>query len=153
MVKLFLTLAIVAVLFSPAARSAPAPDAAALYKRCQNFMAELDPGSKALTACQRAIGADPSQASPKLLGDQCLLFYKEMDDDQAVPECNLAIAAEPNLADLYFVKGSVLFKNAAMHGGRLVVPPAAIIALKKYLTLAPHGDHADYVRAMLAVVP
>jgi tetratricopeptide (TPR) repeat protein len=135
---------------APTAILAPVADAAALYQRCAGFMAEADPGHRALTACQKAIAADPAEASPKLLGDECLLFYKEMDVDQAVPECDLAITAEPDRADLYFVKGSVLFTDATMSDGRLVVPPAAIAALKKYLALAPNGDHADYVKAMLA---
>lgn len=150
--RLLFSLAIAAALFVPAAKAAPAPNAAALYQRCQSFMAQPDPGTRAMTSCQRAIAANPTEASAKLLGDECMLFYKEMTFDQAVPECDLAIAAEPDRADLYFVKGMVLYEDAAMYHGKLIVPPAAIAALKKYLILAPNGEHADYVRAMLATV-
>ncbi len=61
-----------------------------------------------------------------------------------------AIAADPNKADAYFVKGSLLFAEATVDtNGKIVVPPVATQALQKYLALAPNGSHAADVKEML----
>jgi hypothetical protein len=135
---------------SPAQTSgAQASDAAALYQKCELEMS-LREDDQALRTCEGALAADPGQASPKMLGDTCVLLYQKLEVDQAVPTCDLAIAADPTRTELYFIKGSILFSDSTVTNGKYIVPPAGIAALKKYLALAPNGQHADYVKAMLA---
>jgi len=66
--------------------------------------------------------------------------------------CDKAIAADPNKADAYFIKGSVMIgmsDGKLDPQGHLIVPPGTTDALKKYLELAPEGGHAGDVKAML----
>jgi tetratricopeptide (TPR) repeat protein len=131
------------------ASPAQAADAADLYRKCESEMS-LRQDNRALSTCEGALAADPSQASTKMLSDTCVLLYDKLEVDQAVPTCDLAIAADPKRAELYFIKGSILFSDSTITNGKYVVPPAGIAALKKYLALAPNGEHASYVKAMLA---
>jgi hypothetical protein len=71
----------------------------------------------------------------------------------ALDACGKAIAADPNKADAYFIKGSVLIGESKTDAsGKLIAPPGAAEALKRYLQLAPNGAHADDVKQMLSVI-
>jgi tetratricopeptide (TPR) repeat protein len=68
----------------------------------------------------------------------------------ALTACDKAIAADPNKADAYFIKGSMLFSNGTVDAqGKFLLPPGTIEALEKYLQLAPSGAHVADVKAML----
>jgi tetratricopeptide (TPR) repeat protein len=68
----------------------------------------------------------------------------------ALDACDKAIAADPNKADAYFIKGSMLFSNGTMDAqGKYLLPPGTIETLEKYMQLAPTGAHAADVKAML----
>ena len=60
-----------------------------------------------------------------------------------------AIAADPKMADAYYVKALALFGQSKPEDNRLVVPAGTAEALKKYLELDPAGNHAQNAREML----
>jgi tetratricopeptide (TPR) repeat protein len=83
----------------------------------------------------------------------CAVQYNTGNANAAMPACDRAIAADPNKADAYFIKGSLLIADSKVGAqGKMTAPPGAVEALKKYLELAPSGPHADDVKAMLDFV-
>jgi len=71
----------------------------------------------------------------------------------ALDACGKAIAADPNKADAYFIKGSLLVGESKTDAsGKMIAPPGAAEALKKYLALVPNGAHADDVKQMLSFI-
>ncbi len=83
----------------------------------------------------------------------CATQYNMGMNEGALPACEKAIAADPRRADAYFIKGSVLIAESKKDStGKMVPPPGAVDALKKYLELAPSGPHATDVKAMLDFV-
>ena len=80
----------------------------------------------------------------------CATQYNIGNMEGAAVACDKAIAADPNRADAYFIKGSSLYGNGKLDkDNKYVVPPGTTEALNKYLELAPDGAHAADVRAML----
>ena len=80
----------------------------------------------------------------------CATFYNLGRTKEAVPACDKAIAADPDKADAYFIKGSALFGDGTVDAkGKMVIPPASLAALRKYLALTPSGAHAADAREML----
>ncbi len=68
----------------------------------------------------------------------------------ALAACDKAIAADPNKADAYFIRGSLLFSNARWTRTESSCHhPAQSKRLQKYLELAPTGAHVADVKAML----
>jgi tetratricopeptide (TPR) repeat protein len=83
----------------------------------------------------------------------CATQYNTGNMAGAVTACDKAIAADPNKADAYFIKGSSLYGNGKLDAqNKYVVPPGTAEALNKYLELAPDGAHAADVKAMLEAV-
>jgi hypothetical protein len=73
--------------------------------------------------------------------------------DAAEAACTKAIAADPNKADAYFIKGSAMFGKGKMDANnKWTVPDGTAQALNKYLELAPTGAHANDVKQMLEAV-
>ena len=80
----------------------------------------------------------------------CATFYDLGQTKEALPACDKAIAADPAKADAYFIKGSALFGDGTVDAkGKMVIPPASLAALRKYLALTPSGAHAADVKEML----
>jgi len=68
----------------------------------------------------------------------------------SVDACDKAIAADPTLADAYFIKGAILYGTGTMdQSNNLVVPAGTAEAFKQYLALAPKGAHAADVQKIL----
>ncbi len=83
----------------------------------------------------------------------CAGAFNAGDIKAALAGCDKAIAADPNKADAWFIKGSLMFADStAGPNGKIVPPKGAVEALRKYLVLAPNGAHAKDVQEMLAVV-
>jgi tetratricopeptide (TPR) repeat protein len=59
----------------------------------------------------------------------------------AVESCDLAIAADPQIAEAYYVKAFALLGQAATRS-KFKTPEGAVAALQKYLQLAPNGSYA-----------
>jgi tetratricopeptide (TPR) repeat protein len=80
----------------------------------------------------------------------CATQYNTGNTEGALPACDKAIAADPNNANAYFIKGSLLFGQGTMDkDNKYAAPPGAAEALNKYLELSPDGPHANDVKAML----
>jgi tetratricopeptide (TPR) repeat protein len=80
----------------------------------------------------------------------CATQYNMGHSEDALAACDKAIAADPNKADAYFIKGSVLIAESTTDAkGQLTPPPGTAEALKKYLELAPDGGHVQDVKQML----
>jgi len=79
----------------------------------------------------------------------CATLYNIGDVDGTPPACSKAIEADPTRADAYFVKGSALFAQGKDVNGKYVAPPESIVALNKYLELAPAGPHAAEAKQMI----
>jgi tetratricopeptide (TPR) repeat protein len=80
----------------------------------------------------------------------CALAYNLGQVDPGLAACDKAIAADPKLADAYFIKGSLLMGNASADAaGKLTAPPGTLESLQKYLQLQPDGPHAADARQML----
>lgn len=83
----------------------------------------------------------------------CATAYNAGKDKEALDACDKAIAADPNQADAYYIKGSILVNEGETDAkGNFNVPSGTLEALKTYLKLAPNGKHASDVKAMLQLV-
>ena len=91
-----------------------------------------------------------SEKYPIAYFNVCALDYNLGKIETAVADCDAAIRADPDNADAYFIKGSLLFANTTMNAdGKMVALPDAVAALNMYLKLAPEGGHVQDVHAML----
>lgn len=64
--------------------------------------------------------------------------------------CDKALTTDPNKADAWFIKGSLLVAESKTDkSGKVIAPPATAEALNKYLELAPDGAHVNDVKQML----
>ena len=92
--------------------------------------------------------ADPNAATAWF--NLCATAYNTGDMVAALNACDRAIAAGPEKADAWFIKGSALFSQSKLDkAGRMAAPPGTTQALQKYLEIAPNGAHAGDVKAML----
>jgi tetratricopeptide (TPR) repeat protein len=83
----------------------------------------------------------------------CAGAYNAGDVKAALAGCDKAVAADPNKADAWFIKGSLMVGEAkAGPNGKIIPPKGTIEALQKYLSLAPNGPHVKDVQEMLAVL-
>lgn len=83
----------------------------------------------------------------------CATQYNTGNVEGALQACDRAIQFDPNRADAYFIKGSVMIGNSTMDkSGKFVAPAGTAEALHKYLELAPNGAHAADVKEMLKMI-
>jgi tetratricopeptide (TPR) repeat protein len=113
-----------------------------------NTYSELHKTKEALAAYSKAAALDPN---PKLAYyNLCAAQYNAKNVEGALAACDKATAVDPGKAETYFLKGSLLvYMNQPGQNGKVTVPAGAADALKKYLELAPDGEHAREVRQML----
>jgi len=94
-----------------------------------------------------ALASDPSMAYFNL----CVTQYNLKNVEGTIAACDKASAVDPGKAEAYYFKGALLlYANQPAVTGKVTAPPAGTAeALKKYLELAPDGEHAREVRQML----
>jgi tetratricopeptide (TPR) repeat protein len=94
-----------------------------------------------------ALASDPSLAYFNL----CVTQYNLKNVEGTVAACDKAISVDPGKAEAYYFKGALLlYTTQPAVTGKVAAPPAGTAeALKKYLELAPNGEHAAEVREML----
>ena len=100
------------------------------------------------TVIAEAAALSPNPALPQY--NLCATQFNRGKIEEAIAACDKAIAADPSMADAYYVKGSALFGIGRLEYGKYVAPPQTREILNKYLGLAPTGPHAEAVRGMLA---
>ncbi len=83
----------------------------------------------------------------------CAVAYNIGNIPTAKSACDKAIAADPNKADAYFVKGSLMVGDSKTGANGKILPPKGTVeTLQKYLALAPNGPHVKDVNEMLGVL-
>jgi tetratricopeptide (TPR) repeat protein len=83
----------------------------------------------------------------------CATAYNAGDVKAALAGCDKAIAADPNKADAWFIKGSLMVgESKSGPNGKIIPPKGTVEVLRKYLALAPNGGHVKDVEEMLAVL-
>ncbi|HEY2391761.1 MAG TPA: tetratricopeptide repeat protein [Candidatus Angelobacter sp.] len=116
-----------------------------------NAYQKLKQNDKAIAAYTKAASLDPNPGNSYF--NLCVMQYNSGNAQGALPVCDKAIAADPNKADTYFIKGSLLMGDSKQgKDGKLEAPAGTAEAFNKYLELAPDGPHANDVKQMLAVI-
>jgi len=116
-----------------------------------NAYLKLRKNKEAVDAFTTAASYDPNPGTAYF--NLCATQYNNGNTAGALDACGKAIAADPNKADAYFIKGSLLVgESTTDSSGKMIAPPGAAEALKKYLALAPNGAHADDVKQMLGFI-
>ncbi|HLY91625.1 MAG TPA: tetratricopeptide repeat protein [Candidatus Angelobacter sp.] len=112
---------------------------------------KLKQPQKAVDAYTKAASLDPNPGTAYF--NLCATQYNSGNTQGALAACDKAIAADPNRADAYYIKGSLLVGDSKLDKeGKLMAPPGTSEALNKYLELAPDGAHAADVKQMLAAI-
>ena len=106
--------------------------------------------AKAAEIYSRAAAMSPNPANAYY--NLCATQSNRGDLTAAIAACEKSIAADPSQANGYYLKGSVLYKGGKTEGGKFVPLPGTVEALKKYLELAPNGEHAAEVNALLVAM-
>jgi len=121
---------------------------AALYMSQGNAYLKLKRNDDALAAYQKA--AENSDMPAAAYFNRCATEFVLGRMEAALSDCDKTLAADPNKADAWFIKGSLLLGNSTTDAaGKTVAPPGTAEALQMYLKLAPNGPHAADVREML----
>jgi tetratricopeptide (TPR) repeat protein len=111
-----------------------------IYSRMERY-------DEAIATFSEAAAAAPNPALPQY--NLCATYFNRSRIEDAITACNKAIAADPKMADAYYVKGSALFGLGRLEYGKYVAPPQTRETLNLYLGINPTGPRADAVRAML----
>jgi hypothetical protein len=82
----------------------------------------------------------------------CAIQFNNNNLTAAVAACEKSIAADPSMANPWFIKGSVLYKGGKTENGKYVAPQGTAEALNKYLELAPNGEHAAEAKTLLQIM-
>ncbi len=109
---------------------------------------KLKKNPEAIAAYSRA--AELSTDKGNAYFNICATQYNTGNNEGALVACDKAIAMDPNRADAYFIKGSLLLGASTLDkDGKVVTAPGTVEAFNKYLELAPDGKHALEVKQML----
>lgn len=118
-----------------------------------NAYLKLKKNPEAVAAFTKAAEMEPNSGTS--YWNICATQYNGGDMKGAAASCDKAIAADPNKADAYFIKGSALI---GMSDGKLdaqghyIALPGTKEAFNKYLELAPDGPHAAEVKQMMEML-
>ncbi len=126
-------------------------DVAQMLSSEGNVYLKLKKNDKAIEAFTKAAEMDPNPGSAFF--NICATQYNSGNTQGALAACDKAIAADPNRAEAYFIKGSLMMGDSKQDkDGKLQAPPGTAEALNKYLELAPEGPHAGDVKQMLTFI-
>jgi tetratricopeptide (TPR) repeat protein len=129
---------------------------AAYYDNLGGAAARLGKAEEAEDAYKQAAQLDPAHAANYYFNLGVVLHNTAKDADgkkQAAAAFDKAIAADPNKADAYYLKGTDLISLAtADSSGKLSAPEGTAEAFQKYLALQPNGAHAEEAKQMLAAL-
>lgn len=116
-----------------------------------NAYLKLHKNAEATADFTKAASMDPNPGVA--YWNLCATNYNTGNVEGALDACDKAIAADPNRADAYFIKGSLLIAGSKTDpSGKVEAPPGTAEALNKYLELQPDGPHAADVKQMLAYI-
>jgi len=127
---------------------------ATAYNQTGNALAKAGKIPDAAAAFESAAKLQPANAGMYYGNEAAILFNASNNGansiDAAGAAADKAIAADPNRADAYYIKGQALITKATVDkAGKVVAPPGCAEAYQKFLELQPEGQRADEVRALL----
>ena len=136
----------------------PAPaDQAVAFNSMGNTEAKLGKGADAAGFFDKAVALDPTKAGMFYNNEAAVLFNALQAGNStlaapALAAAEKAIAADPNRADPYYIKGQVLIRDATVDkAGAYVLPPGTADAYQHFLSLAPPDSaRAAEVKQLLA---
>jgi len=124
---------------------------AADYNQLGNALTAQGKTQDAIAAFDSAAKTDPTKAGVYYKNAAAVL-YNAGQMDAALDEANKAIAADPNQADAYFIKGQALVTKSAPDPktNKLTAPEGCVEAYQKFLSLAPNDPKVPEVKQVLA---
>jgi tetratricopeptide (TPR) repeat protein len=129
---------------------------AAYYDNLGSAAMRVGKPDEAEDAYKQAAQLDPAHAANYYYNLGVVLHNTAKDADgkkQAAAAFDKAIAADPNKADAYYLKGTDLIALAtADSSGKLNAPAGTAEAFQKYLELQPNGAHAEEAKQMLGAL-
>lgn len=134
-----------------AAEKAPKPDVmAAADNNLGEALANSGDVKDAVGAYEAAAKADPTQAS-MYYANEAIVLFKTGQGDAAGTAADKAIAADPNKAIAYYIKGWSLVQHATIDPktNKIVLPPGCAEAYQKFLSMAPTGPLAQDAQNIL----
>ena len=128
-------------------------DLAAYYDNLGSAAARVGKADEAVTDFEQAAQLDPPAASQYYLHEGITLYNTAGDEGtrkKTVSALDKVIAADPNKADAYYLKGATLFAMSTQKSdGSLAPPEGTTESLQKYLELDPSGGYAEQAKGML----
>src|SRR6185369_959226 len=129
---------------------------AAFYDNLGAVSARLGKVDEAVSSYEQAVQLDPSGASRYYFNEGITLYNSAGDESsrkKAVEALDKVLAADPNKADAYFLKGASLFAMSTQKSDGTLDPPAGTgESLQKYLELQPSGNYAAQAKEMLSTI-
>jgi tetratricopeptide (TPR) repeat protein len=129
---------------------------AAFYDILGAVAARLGKQEEAATDYEQAAQLDPADASRYYFNEGITIYNTAGDEasrKKAVAALDKVIAADPNKADAYFLKGAILLAMSTQKSDGTLEPPAGTSeSLQKYLELQPTGGYADQAKGMLSLL-
>ena len=124
---------------------------AADYNQLGNALTAEGKTDDAITAFDNAGKTDPAKAGIYYKNAAAVL-YNAGQMDAALDAANKAIAADPNAADAYFIKGQALVTKSAVDPktNKLTAPAGCVEAYNKFMQLAPNDPKVPQVKQVLA---
>lgn len=128
-------------------------DLATYYDNLGSAAARVGKTDEAISDFEQAAQLDPPSASQYYLHEGITLYNVAGDEatrKKAVEALDKVIAADPNKADAYYLKGATLFAMSSQKSdGTLSAPDGTTESLQKYLELEPSGGYAEQAKGML----
>jgi len=129
---------------------------AAYYDNLGAVSARLGKVDESVNSYEQAVQLDPTGASRYYFNEGITLYNNAGDEatrKKAVAALDKVLAADPNKADAYFLKGATLFAMSTQKTDGTLEPPAGTSeSLQKYLDLQPSGNYADQAKGMLSML-
>jgi hypothetical protein len=129
----------------------PQPDViGAAYNDLAKAQAKSGKPDDAIASYEAATKVDPAHTELYAMNETITLTQANKPD-QAAAAADRVIAANPQRADAYFLKGQALVQKASVDkSGKIVLPPGCAEAYQKYIELAPNGAHVQDAKDVLA---
>jgi tetratricopeptide (TPR) repeat protein len=129
---------------------------AAFYDNLGAVSARLGKVDESVSSYEQAVQLDPTGASRYYFNEGITLYNSAGDEatrKKAVVALDKVLAADPNKADAYFLKGATLFAMSTQKSDGTLEPPAGTgESLQKYLELQPSGNYSDQAKGMLSML-
>ena len=109
--------------------------------------------AEANDAYDSAAKAYPTGAAGYYKNEAIIYSHPDTNNpDAEAAAADKAIAIDPNVAIVYYLKGQGLIAKATLDPatGKMILPPGCAEAYQKYLALAPTSQFADEVKGILA---